>query len=90
MDQKKMTLMFRGQWESVNDQKYADIYYLMRTGSPAAMKIQIWKDLLKVKILEMEEGHLFSKRYSDNFDPNLSTYQNLKHIAEINDCLAFR
>lgn len=47
-------LIFKDSWERENNQLHADLYQLVLKGIPDQLRSVIWRELLKVKIIEIE------------------------------------
>ena len=43
----KFSVIFVGQWEKEQSWKFVDIWYLIKYGMPADLRVSLWKDLLR-------------------------------------------
>ena len=84
--------MFSGIWEKQQDQKYADLHYLIHAGIPDELRPTIWKELLKAEIVEVEEIQNFKDAYGSQFpyDKTKTLFSNYTQISDKSDCLAFK
>ena len=91
-NKKNNILMFSGIWEKQQDQKYADLFYLVHAGIPDELRPRIWKELLKAEIVEVEEIANFKKAYGTQFpyDKQKTLFNNYMMISDKTDCLAFK
>ena len=79
-------------WMKDKDQHFYDLHTLIKNGIPNQLRVFIWKDLMKSKMLEMDARQRMLKAYDGMIDSmkNKTTYTNFVEIAENYDCVAFR
>ena len=84
--------MFSGIWEKQQDQKYADLHYLIHAGIPDELRPTIWKELLKAEIVEVEEIENYKTAYGSQYpyDKTKTLFANYTKISDKSDCLAFK
>lgn len=52
----------RSKWEADKDcNEYADLYYLVHHGIPDELRVRLWKELLRTKLIEKEQIEKFKK-----------------------------
>jgi hypothetical protein len=66
---------------------------LVLSGVPDKLRSVIWRELLKVKIIEIEQIKKFQnsrfKAYHQ-YDKSMTVFENFKAISDKIDCLAFK
>ena len=88
----KFSVIFVGQWEKEESWKYVDIWYLIKFGIPADLRVGLWKDLLRRSIHEQYEYSYYRKSFahSEYFNGNISIYDNMKMFANTMDSLFYQ
>ena len=71
-------------------QHFYDLHTLIKNGIPNQLRVFIWQDLMKSKMLEMDARQRMLKAYEGMIDKSKATYTNFVEIAENYDCVAFR
>lgn len=47
-------LIYKDKWEKEDNQLHSNLYYLVLSGIPDQLRSAIWRELLKVKVIEIE------------------------------------
>ena len=91
---KELTLFLqRESWEADKTcSEYADLYYLVHAGIPDELRVRLWKELLRTKMIEKEQIANFKNAYKDKYTYNSqdSLYNNYLEMSQSFDCLAFK
>ena len=48
------SLLYRDKWATEDNQFHSDLFYLVQYGVPDSLRSVVWRELLKVKIIEIE------------------------------------
>ena len=79
---KNKVFIFSNLWEKDDDQKFADLYYLVHAGIPNELRGRIWQELLKTPVIEKLDRKRFAKAFKVPLDSSKTLYENYTAIAK--------
>ena len=76
-------MIFSGEWEKNDDSKFSDLAALVAAGIPPEMRAWVYRDLLKVQVVELEEVQNYKRTYGQQypFNKRKTIYQNYLSIS---------
>ena len=72
LKKKELTLFLqREKWEADKTcSDYADLFFLVHIGIPDELRVRLWKELLRTRMIEKEQINNFKKAYPNyNYNP---------------------
>lgn len=85
----KFSAQFASQWEKDKSWKFYDIWDLVKLGVTDEIRVNLWRDFLKVSKYEKDADKYLKKNIEGKYRPDISPYQNLKFQTSQYDCFFF-
>ena len=84
------SLVMCQEWEKTGHQSFFDLVELIKCGVPSMLRKVVWSDLMRTNLIELEEKKHMLRNYPQQYQKNLSPFENLMEFSNKYDSVAFK